>query len=1139
MGVTGLWRLIDASGKPVPPESLEGKVLAIDISIWIHQVLQGYQDGRGNALPNAHLLGLFTRICKLLYFKIKPVFVFDGGVPLLKKTTIAARKKQKALALGKAEKLKNDLILNLMKHSLVKNVLSKKPPEEVQSSSSDTPNPLKTVNDMFKLPLAPPQELESFSDSTESDSDDLSPRKQSKWRGNIHTVDITSNDFKSLPPDVRYDILTDLKETRKQNSWGRLHEIPEESNRFSDYQMKRLLKRRKAQEYLEVAEQEMGGKNLTLDELEKLMAEQGVDTKSRDLAYRIASDDVTRVLYVRDPKAQAQKSSGLGADVSQPSCSRDSGSSSLDGELTVIPEETSSVLEDIGEYDLEDWDSDVEIIEQPKRFFGKVSKNPALTYMMENSELSQEQILALIQQSKASIKKAKAEKTRGAPGRGEVLEKKRKIESNFCESPGIKQEVESSGEVSRQDLSKEKAGIGVDEEKDNGSCESDDSGDFVEVQDVEISLLMPEKMEIVIQPGSGVDGDDLFADVFQGNHETQNFTLNPGNSSDGGQKSGDLQNSLNISSETSPPEKSFIKNHVPEISGEDEEIAILNHEKKEMNNLSKERNENNEKQVIDVDIAEEQGERSEEFIIKKIPSRPEDQKERIDEDLSAGLTNLERLEELGQSPIKRVEPLPELSPDKTTPPEKEKNPVSEDLPGEIPPKSPPAVDARERSPEAPETLKESPPKNPSERITSILTRLASEKFDLLAKSSKEEHLEDLKTQLETEVKELKQNIGKLDRQSTEVTEQMRADAQDLLGLFGIPYVVAPQEAEAQCAYLEAINLTDGSITDDSDIWLFGGKCVYRNFFNNAKSVMQYLAKDIEHHFKLTREQMIQLALLVGSDYTVGISGIGPVTAMEILASFPGQGDDILRGLRNFSVWVRGGRIVGPGRASLRSKLKNVAVDRGFPSQAVAQAYLFPTVDESRETFSWGKPNLVLLGDYTREKFGWTRAKFEETMGPVMKRLEAKSQRNIMAYFKVRSVPKAIEEGISKRVQKAVERMGKDPEEVGKPVRKREKGRGKQMDQAGGFCGTIGPDGVADVEGEEKVIDRKTDTKGGKCEEVIPQREKDKKNALDKKLKAIEVFRKSRKGPGMSKKNSRPRRTVRKEAKLSESSSDTE
>lgn len=64
------------------------KYIFPDISIWIHQALQGYQDRRGHAVPNAHLLLLYRRICKLLHYKIKPVFVFDGGVPLLKKNTI-------------------------------------------------------------------------------------------------------------------------------------------------------------------------------------------------------------------------------------------------------------------------------------------------------------------------------------------------------------------------------------------------------------------------------------------------------------------------------------------------------------------------------------------------------------------------------------------------------------------------------------------------------------------------------------------------------------------------------------------------------------------------------------------------------------------------------------------------------------------------------------------------------------------------------------------------------------------------------------------------------------------------------------------------------------------------------------------
>lgn len=58
------------------------------------------------------------------------------------------------------------------------------------------------------------------------------------------------------------------------------------------------------------------------------------------------------------------------------------------------------------------------------------------------------------------------------------------------------------------------------------------------------------------------------------------------------------------------------------------------------------------------------------------------------------------------------------------------------------------------------------------------------------------------------------------------------------------------EAEAQCAFLDAIGLTDGTITDDSDIWLFGGKTVYKNFFNQTKHVMEFKAENIQHSFSM-------------------------------------------------------------------------------------------------------------------------------------------------------------------------------------------------------------------------------------------------------------------------------------------------
>jgi DNA excision repair protein ERCC-5 len=46
-------------------------------------------------------------------------------------------------------------------------------------------------------------------------------------------------------------------------------------------------------------------------------------------------------------------------------------------------------------------------------------------------------------------------------------------------------------------------------------------------------------------------------------------------------------------------------------------------------------------------------------------------------------------------------------------------------------------------------------------------------------------------------------------------------------MFGLPYIIAPQEAEAQCAWLDCAGLVDGVVTDDNDVFLFGAQRVYR------------------------------------------------------------------------------------------------------------------------------------------------------------------------------------------------------------------------------------------------------------------------------------------------------------------------
>lgn len=121
--------------------------------------------------------------------------------------------------------------------------------------------------------------------------------------------------------------------------------------------------------------------------------------------------------------------------------------------------------------------------------------------------------------------------------------------------------------------------------------------------------------------------------------------------------------------------------------------------------------------------------------------------------------------------------------------------------------------------------------------------------------------------------------------------------QDLLSLFGIPYVDAPEEAEAECAELMARNLVDGIVTDDSDVFLFGGSRIYRNMFNDNKYVECYLLSDLEKDLGLDRGKLVRLAYLLGGDYADGLPGVGPVLGMELLHEFPGEG-----GLDEFKEW---------------------------------------------------------------------------------------------------------------------------------------------------------------------------------------------------------------------------------------------
>lgn len=229
--------------------------------------------------------------------------------------------------------------------------------------------------------------------------------------------------------------------------------------------------------------------------------------------------------------------------------------------------------------------------------------------------------------------------------------------------------------------------------------------------------------------------------------------------------------------------------------------------------------------------------------------------------------------------------------------------------------------------------------------------------------------------------------------------------QELLQLFGIPFVLSPGEAEAQCAYLDATHQTDGSICDDSDIWLFGARRVYRYVFNQKHRCHRYTESEVQRKLGLNREKLIALALLVGSDYTDGVDGVGAVKAVEIMAEFrPAETDtadsaDALLG--RFSKWHQEAktRLKGDPKAmraenSIRRKfltgielpLDDDSHSRRFPDSRITDAYRSALVDESREPFTWARPNIDGLRQLAARRFGWTSEKSDSVLKPLMKRL---------------------------------------------------------------------------------------------------------------------------------------------------------
>jgi len=145
------------------------------------------------------------------------------------------------------------------------------------------------------------------------------------------------------------------------------------------------------------------------------------------------------------------------------------------------------------------------------------------------------------------------------------------------------------------------------------------------------------------------------------------------------------------------------------------------------------------------------------------------------------------------------------------------------------------------------------------------------------------------------------------KQAATLNEFIVESSKRLLKLMGVPIVQAPSEGEAQAAYLVKRGDAYASGSQDFDSLLFGSPRLVRNLsivgrrklpgrkeYVEVEPEIIYLDKLLDS-LGITREQLIDIGILVGTDYCEGVKGVGPKTALKLVKEY-GSAEKVLKAL---------------------------------------------------------------------------------------------------------------------------------------------------------------------------------------------------------------------------------------------------
>ncbi len=216
--------------------------------------------------------------------------------------------------------------------------------------------------------------------------------------------------------------------------------------------------------------------------------------------------------------------------------------------------------------------------------------------------------------------------------------------------------------------------------------------------------------------------------------------------------------------------------------------------------------------------------------------------------------------------------------------------------------------------------------------------------------------------------------------SARVDEYIIESAKTLLKLMGIPIVQAPSEGEAQAAYMAKKGDVDYTGSQDYDSLLFGSPKLARNLAITGKRKLPgkkvYVEIkpeiiELERNLRklgITREQLIDIALLIGTDYNEGVEGIGIKKAYKYIKNY----GDIFKVLRVLKVQPK------------------------EPIEEIREFFLNPPVTDDYE-LRFGKPDEEGIIEFLCEEHDFSRDRVEKAIEKLRSGLKA-SQQTLERWF---------------------------------------------------------------------------------------------------------------------------------------------